>query len=92
MWDLIVSVPDHCLPFYHDSFKREVSQISYPGPLTVFALKKIGGGGWLLASPILITFVLGTSNKGQGVWLPAFPIVIICILETSSYAKMVNRK
>ena len=35
MWDLIVSVPDHCLSFYLgdlDSFKREVSKISYPGP------------------------------------------------------------
>ena len=30
---------------------------------------------WLLASPILITFVLGTSNKGQGGLVTSFSII-----------------
>ena len=34
-----------------------------------------GGGVWLMASPILITFVLGTSNKGQGGLFTSFSII-----------------
>ena len=44
--------------------------------LTIFALKRSGGGGvWLLASPKLITFVLGTRNKGQGGLFTSFSII-----------------
>ena len=29
MWDLIVSVPDHCLSFYFDIFGKNHIQMSY---------------------------------------------------------------
>ena len=41
---------------------------------SIFALKR-SGGVWLLASPILNTFVLGTSNKGQGGLFTSFSII-----------------
>ena len=67
----------------------------YGGIFTIFALKRVkvcvcgrgdgGEGVWLLASSILIIFVLGTSNKGQGGLVTSFPSLISCILEISSY-------
>ena len=38
-----------------------------------FCIKKVRGV-WLLASPILIIFILGTSNKGQGGLFTSFSI------------------
>ena len=35
----------------------------------------MGEGVWLLASLISITFVLGSSNKGQGGLVTSFPII-----------------
>ena len=41
--------------------------------ITIFALKR--SGVWLLASPILITFRLGTRNKGQEGLATSFSII-----------------
>ena len=42
MWDLIVSVPDHCLSFYFATTAGEKHAMSVPNILTVSLVLKIG--------------------------------------------------
>ena len=48
-----------------------------------FCIKTVRGV-WLLASRILITFVLGTSNKGPGGQFTSFSMIIIDFLYTGN--------
>ena len=49
-----------------------------------------GGGVWLLASPVLNTFILGTSNKGQGGLFTSFSIIDYLYTGNQQLCKMVN--
>ena len=63
------------------------------GRIHHFCIKRSGGWVWLLASPVLITFVLGTSNKGQGGLVTSFSIIDYLYTGNQQLnAKMVSRE
>ena len=73
MWDLIVSVPDHCLSFYFENhiswqktnFLKDQICVSY-----VLKQQNVGGGEWLSANREIV-FFLAESNvkwKQLGKW------------------------
>ena len=73
MWDLIVSVPDHCLSFY---FTRRCFHDGYvlgPTPIFVWTSENVSSIFWVVLMILCFSYIKIKHKKNIYICLPADP-------------------